>query len=132
MRQSVAFILGLQLLIGCSGNKIPPDTLPPDSDVDADDADADDADSEDADGTADDGDDDAGADDADDADDADSDVDGGEDALTSGQTFCAGGGAVSNDSFSGTTCTSPLEVATHPAGNDSFSWQPGPTIIIAP
>ncbi len=68
--------------------------------------------------------------DADTGTDADTDTD--VEDVTTHQTFCAGGGVVSNDNYSGTTCTAPLEIATRNASNDSFTWQPGPTVFIAP
>ena len=90
--------------VGCGQNKAPPDIGPyVDADADAD-ADAY----------------------------ADADADADADDATSGLTFCAGGGEVSSAEYSGVFCTSPLEIAPHPAGNDSFTWQPGPAVFIAP
>ena len=52
--------------------------------------------------------------------------------VTQGEVFCASGGVVRNDSFSGVTCTGPVEIATQIASNDQFTWQPGPMVVIAP
>ena len=52
--------------------------------------------------------------------------------VTQGEAFCASGGVVRNDSFSGVTCTGPVEIATQTASNAQFTWQPGPMVVIAP